>query len=291
MAFEATNKPTQTVFKHNPHLWSPQELRAIFVVRQTDLQELHAAVSRTRPDQVPQHVLITGYRGMGKSTLLQRLALAIADDAATHSQWLALTFPEEQYTLSTLAEFWRNVLDALADALEREHASAEQLAALDARIEAIGQLPNAQAEAAALTLLEQWITQHRRGLVLLIDSSDQLLHTLNQVERKGSAPSNTAVSVVMWSEARGSRLAPCRAPLFAGRDDTDRNEHLPWLRGQASLSRLGRLGGPTLAERRALYREVLHTSRKKCRPPRESEATRSATAPQGILAEEARDAG
>ena len=183
----------EAALKHNPHLWSAEELRAVFVVRQTDLQTLLNAVTSTSTAQVPQHQLITGHRGMGKSTLLQRLALAITDDAPTRANWLPLTFPEEQYTLSTLAELWRNVLDALADALEREHASTTELAAMDARINAIGEMPTAQAEVAALTEIQQWIAQHKRGLVLLIDSSDLLLHTVGQTERNRSEGKKTAL--------------------------------------------------------------------------------------------------
>ena len=120
--------PVGTTLKYNPQLWSDDELRAIFVVRQPELAALLDAVRRTPPDSVPQHRLIIGQRGMGKTTLLRRLALAIRDDAGLSHDWLALTFPEEQYTVSTLTELWRNAVDALADALEDGGAPAAELA-------------------------------------------------------------------------------------------------------------------------------------------------------------------
>ena len=49
---------------------------------------------------------------MGKSTLMQRLALAVDDDAELRTHWLALRFPEEQYTVNTVGQFWANVLIA-----------------------------------------------------------------------------------------------------------------------------------------------------------------------------------
>ncbi len=109
--------PLSSTVKYNPHLWGDDELRAIFVVRQPELESLVGAVRASRADSVPQHILITGHRGMGKSTLLRRVALAVRDDAELSQSWLALSFPEEQYTVSNLTELWRNVLDSLADAL------------------------------------------------------------------------------------------------------------------------------------------------------------------------------
>jgi len=172
------NTPLGATVKYNPHLWGDDELRAIFVVRQPELAALLDAVRRTPATSMPQHRLIVGQRGMGKTTLLRRLALAIRDDAELSRDWLALTFPEEQYTVSTLGELWRNVLDALADALEDGGAPAAELAALDKTIADIDDLPLAQREDAALALLIDWIARQQRRVVLLIDSSDLLFATL-----------------------------------------------------------------------------------------------------------------
>ena len=182
----ASDVPLHAALKYNPHLWGADELRAIFAVRQAELQDLVGALIRARPDQVGRHALITGHRGMGKTTLLRRLALSIADTPDIAKRWLALTFPEEQYTVRTLAEFWVNVLDALADALGREGAASAELVALDAHIDRLGALPAAKREKAALELLTDWIDQHQRGLVLLIDSSDQLLTSLSAAEADAS---------------------------------------------------------------------------------------------------------
>ena len=187
--------PINAAIKFNPHLWGPDELRAIFVVRQADLAALTAPLYTTAPDQVPQHILICGHRGMGKSTLLQRLALAVSETPELAGRWLALTFPEEQYTVRTLAELWLNVLDALADALEKSGAASAELAALDAEIQRLSSLPSAQAEEGALALLERWVAEHRRGLVLLVDSSDLLLGGLAHGEGKAAGKGGTATAL------------------------------------------------------------------------------------------------
>ncbi|MBC7953535.1 MAG: tetratricopeptide repeat protein [Rhodospirillaceae bacterium] len=193
------NRPLNATVKYNPHLWGPEELRAIFVVRNTELNRLVENVRAVKPGATPQHVLITGPRGMGKSTLLRRLALAIEEDQDLSRQWVALTFPEEQYTVSTLAEFWFNVLDALADTLERHGLAAAELGQLDASIHHLGTLPVGDREAAALDLLTRWIGEHDRRILLLIDSTDLLFATLgaNDGERKG-AKATDASATTLW---------------------------------------------------------------------------------------------
>lgn len=183
---DSQDLPLGGAVKYNPHLWDDNELRAVFVVRH---RELDTALDRIRgcpPGKVPQHLLVTGYRGMGKTTLLRRIALAVAEDPDLAADWIPLTFPEEQYTVSTLAEFWMNVLDALADRLERQGATPDQLTGLDAGIQKIETLPPAEREDAALTLLRDWTARRQRRLLLLIDGSDLLLTNLGQTEgRRG----------------------------------------------------------------------------------------------------------
>ena len=172
--------------KYNPHLWGPEELRSIFVVRTRELQELLDRLHATPNASVPQHLLITGARGMGKTTLLRRLALAVEDDPELAKRWVPVTFPEEQYTVSTLAELWRNVLDALADTRERQGASTEELGRLDAEIRCIGDLPAEARESAALESLGAWIRSNGRRLLLLIDSTDLLLSNLAGTAEPGA---------------------------------------------------------------------------------------------------------
>jgi len=112
----------------------------------------------------------------------------VADDPKLAADWIPLTFPEEQYTVSTLAELWMNVLDALADRLERQGATPDQLAELDAGIQEIEELPPLppEREDAAQAMLRDWTARRQRRLLLLIDGSDLLLANLGQIKgRRG----------------------------------------------------------------------------------------------------------
>ncbi len=192
MPIDAFGGALNAAIKYNPHLWGADELRAIFVVRQTDLANIMEAVRDAPADAVPQHMLICGHRGMGKSTLLRRIALAVNDDPALAAQWLPLNFPEEQYTVRTLTEFLLNLLDVLADTLEQAGAEPDELAGIDQKIAEISALPADQAESAALDYLTQWVKAHGKGLLLLVDSSDMLLNSLAQGEGKAASSGNAS---------------------------------------------------------------------------------------------------
>ena len=163
------------ISKYNPHLWTPDQLRAIFVARQRELAELTQTLKTQPVGEVAQHALLVGARGMGKSTLMQRLALAVEDDAALSAAWLPLRFPEEQYTVNTLAQFWANVLDSLADALERRGEATE---AIDATAARLGNLPSAEQAEATLEAIRAISLERGQRLLLLVDNTDLLLHNL-----------------------------------------------------------------------------------------------------------------
>ena len=174
--------PLQGIVKYNPHLWGDDELRSIFVARNRELAALLDRLRQTLVGMVPQHVLVVGQRGMGKTTLLRRIALGVRDDPELSPLWIALTFPEEQFTVSTLAELWSNVLDALTDTLETEGAPQAELDRLDSEIRRIEALLPLEREEAAIGLLSDWIDQHQRRILLLIDSTDLLFDSLGGPE-------------------------------------------------------------------------------------------------------------
>jgi hypothetical protein len=51
-------------------------------------------LKREKPSIPGQHQLLLGLWGMGKTTLLRRIALAIKQDEQLNAIWLPLSFPE-----------------------------------------------------------------------------------------------------------------------------------------------------------------------------------------------------
>lgn len=158
---------------YNPALWSREEVKTYYIARQPLLTRLLGDLRRERPGTRPQHRLIVGLRGMGKSTLLHRLAVAVEDDPELAKEWLPLTFPEEQYNIGVLADFWRNCLDALSYFLEERRRNTEA----DTIDKTVANLARRDAEG-ALQALIQAAKQLDRRLLLLVDNIDLILDRL-----------------------------------------------------------------------------------------------------------------
>src|ERR1039458_8725612 len=84
--------PPFTVAVYNPALLKKEDLIRGFVARQPLLERLLDDLRREAPGSTPQHHLIIGQRGLGKTTLLRRLAFAVEDDPAPAAAWMPLVF-------------------------------------------------------------------------------------------------------------------------------------------------------------------------------------------------------
>lgn len=160
---------------YNPALWSRDEVRTYYVARPKLLERLLDDIRREEAGTRPQNRLILGQRGMGKSTLLRRLAIGVEDDTELAAAWLPLVFPEEQYNVATLADFWLNCLDALGDYLE-SHGRIPEMNAIDAEVE---QLDRKDGEGALQALLRAAQKLERRFL-LLVDNIDLILDRIKE---------------------------------------------------------------------------------------------------------------
>ena len=102
---------------YNPAILDDADFLAGFVARWDLAASLLARLGEITPRNQARHHLILGQRGMGKTSLLRRLALGVREDAAP--PLLPLTFREEQYNVHNLHTFWLNCLDALGDYFEK----------------------------------------------------------------------------------------------------------------------------------------------------------------------------
>jgi tetratricopeptide (TPR) repeat protein len=153
-------------------------LERLFVARRPLFTRLYAEITSQEPQTVPSHQLLIGQRGMGKTTMLARLALELRKE---RQDFLPLSFWEEQHIeVDRLSVFWLNCLDSYADSLDQagEKAAAQ---ALDARIQAIQVIkPEDDCARAAREALTEVIQQESRRLVLFIDNFNLLLARLKE---------------------------------------------------------------------------------------------------------------
>lgn len=163
---------------YNPRQLNRETLKAIFTARRGLLDRL---VNDLRADR-PTHHLIVGGRGMGKTSLLRRIGIAIEEDARLIKRLLPLTFPEEQYNVGSLGEFYLNCLDAFADYLDK-HGDAAGARKVDAVVQQLRNQPDAQLVDDAEEALVRHAKLMKRQFVLLVDNLSIIVDRLSEKEK------------------------------------------------------------------------------------------------------------
>lgn len=239
---------------YNPGLLDVDALVRGFVVRTDLLAHVVADLRSPRP----VHRLFVGQRGMGKTTLLRRVAAEIARDPALAQRWLALTFPEEQYNVVHLSDFWLNCLDAAADALQAA-GKVEAVAAIDAFVAALPPDEEVRATRGLERLLA--VAGAGRGLVLCVDNLQQVLGRLDEREQwalRRVLGDRADLVLLAAAPAAPEGASDYRAPFFEFLDTT-RLEALDFDAGLRLLAALGeRAGHPELRDRLQASRARVH---------------------------------
>lgn len=114
---------------YNTGRMTSDQVMAAFVARHAQRERLMAEIAAEADGSRPQHHLIVGQRGMGKTMLLARIAAGLRKDEALARRFIPLVFAEEQYAVDRLSKFWLNCLDSLADARElaQDHAAGNKI--------------------------------------------------------------------------------------------------------------------------------------------------------------------
>jgi len=121
------------------------------------------------------HQILIGARGMGKTSLLRRVAIGIGEDAMLRETFAALRFREEQYNVIALDAFWRNCGEALAEWCEANKYEAEA-DELDRAIET----PEWRDADKAATAFLGYCARIGRRACLLVDNLDLILDNLDE---------------------------------------------------------------------------------------------------------------
>jgi tetratricopeptide (TPR) repeat protein/AAA+ ATPase superfamily predicted ATPase len=158
---------------YNPQSLSKTEALAQFHARQAAYLSLMDLLREERPS----HVLIIGTRGMGKTTLLQRVRYGVEEDAELNSRYLVLAYPEEQYNVNRLYRFLLNTVDALADAMERLK-NERMLKRVEEYAEVVGKCTPEEIEERVPQFLAEITQQMQKSLLLLVDNADRLFEVI-----------------------------------------------------------------------------------------------------------------
>ncbi|HYG47308.1 MAG TPA: AAA family ATPase [Allosphingosinicella sp.] len=151
---------------------------ANFVARHDVLDALIRRLRGTGKDDRGLHHMLVGARGMGKTSLLRRVAIAVNRDETLGARYVPLSFREEQYNVLSLGDFWRNCGEALA-----EWADSNGRADLAERLDrAIDRGEWKDDETAAERFAQELKALGRRA-ILLVDNLDLILAALGQEDQ------------------------------------------------------------------------------------------------------------
>ena len=116
-----------TLNLYNPTTQDPDALLGEFIDRKNLLARILDIVQHNTPNKPPQHVILVGPRGMGKTTLLCALKYRVERDKKLAKNWLPIQFQEEQYGIGDLADFWLEALRYLETELKPETSIVDHL--------------------------------------------------------------------------------------------------------------------------------------------------------------------
>jgi tetratricopeptide (TPR) repeat protein len=163
---------------YNQSLQGDEEFVANFVARRQVLDTLCRRLEVSGAESDSQHQILIGSRGMGKTSLLRRLAIEIDRSPKLSARFIPLMFREEQYNVLHLRDFWQNCGEALAEWAEA-HGDDNLAARLD---DAICSETWADDEGAADQFLAAMNALGKRA-VLMVDNLDLIIDALKDSDR------------------------------------------------------------------------------------------------------------
>nr|MCU0321496.1 AAA family ATPase [Chitinophagaceae bacterium] len=161
-----------STFLYNPDRKSKDELIAEFVVRTEVYADIMHDLETSDMKHPEQHYMLVGQRGAGKTTLLHRIKYGITDSPKLNNWLIPIVFSEEQYNVSELANLWENVGQYLEDY--------EGFDGLYNEMEL--HITKSNFEEKCLDILEKYLNEKNKKIVLLIDNIGDLLKKIDELE-------------------------------------------------------------------------------------------------------------
>lgn len=156
------------IFKHNPAFLSEAELADQFVIRHKELNLIMEAI-RGNTGAVNEHLIVVAPRGMGKTMLMRRVALALRNDPELAAHWQPVVLPEEIYTVATEGELWLKTLGYIQLDEQDQGRWRGILEALQAERD------DARLRTQALARLKELSEQRDRRLVVMVENLNTLI--------------------------------------------------------------------------------------------------------------------
>lgn len=162
---------------YNPKNQTPEELAKHFIVRNRMFEKLFAEIKSASMEYPEQHYMIEGKRGMGKTTLLLRLAYEVEHDESLNEWLIPLNFNEEEYSVRKLFKFWERIIQLLA---EKNSAFTEMAHQVELLSKMYGS--DDEYERALFDLLTKGLQKQGKKTILFIDNFGDMFHKFSDLE-------------------------------------------------------------------------------------------------------------
>ncbi|MBD2699415.1 ATP-binding protein [Spirosoma sp. BT702] len=160
---------------YNPHNQSKEALIAGFIARKQKFERIFRDIRDSTMTKPEQHYLIQGIRGMGKTTLLLRIAYEIENTPELRQRLIPIVFNEEEYGIGSLADVWERTAQYLGEA---------DIAFADLYDNVTKLYGQDDYEQRAFQAIIDALQKQNKKLLLLIDNIGDVLKKLDTQEEK-----------------------------------------------------------------------------------------------------------
>ncbi len=159
---------------YRPQHKSEKELTEDFVVRQLMFQKLMDSIKGDQPGKTPQHIILQGQRGMGKTTLMYMIYYNVLKTLRKKGI-VPVIFNEEQYAIRTLYKLWEQTARFLED-------NAPEYAGLWYKMQELQS--DKEYEDKCFELLKNAVQKNKHRLLLLIDNFGVMLDKFSKQDQQ-----------------------------------------------------------------------------------------------------------
>ena len=160
---------------YNPHEQTEQELLDGFVIREKEFKTIFQEIQKNKMQTPPQHYIIYGVRGNGKTSLLLKLFYEVRRDEDLNKWLIPIIFKEEQYNIRTLFKLWENIAEHLED-------DYKEFAGLADKMEPLGDSDDYEEK--CFEVLQTALESNGKKIVLLFDNFGDFLKKLRDREHQ-----------------------------------------------------------------------------------------------------------
>ncbi len=160
---------------YNPHEQTEQELLEGFVIREKEYKTIFNDIQKNEMQTPPQHYIVYGIRGNGKTSLLLKLFYEVKRDVNLSKWLIPVIFKEEQYNVRTLFKLWENIAHYLED-------DYDEFSGLFDKMELNEDSNNYEEK--CFEILQSNLEKNGKKIILFFDNFGDFLNKLNDREHQ-----------------------------------------------------------------------------------------------------------